>query len=118
VSDSASPSKEKERSSETASSVPDRILGSLGSTTSVGPAKVPTVGVLAMAVIFLVGAALAAVVIYLFRNGPDPEAAEKSPVPLGPDPAEAELQEMIADEMARQLLNDLDLSVPAEVSSK
>jgi hypothetical protein len=75
-------------------------------------------GLLVIAVIFLAGAALAAVVIYLFRSGPDPEAAKKSPVPPGLDPAEAELQEMIADEMARQLLDDLDLSEPAKVSSK
>jgi hypothetical protein len=118
ASDSAAPSKEKERSSGAGSSVPDRVLGKLGSTTSVGPANVPTIGLLAIAVIFLVGAVLAAIVIYLFRSGPDSEAAKNSPVPPGPDPAEAELQEMIADEMARQLLDDLDLSEPAKVSSK
>jgi hypothetical protein len=48
-------------------------------------------------------------VIYLLQTGPDPRAAIKAPAPLGPDPVDVELQEMIADEMARQLLSDLDL---------
>jgi hypothetical protein len=61
-------------------------------------------GLLLMALIFIAGTALTGFVIYLSQAGPDPEAA---PVPL--DPVEAELQEMIGDEMARQLLSDLGL---------
>jgi hypothetical protein len=100
----------KERAKEASSGVPDRVLGALGSATSVGPANVPTLGLILIAVLAIVGAALAAFVIYLFRSGPDPDAAHKSPVPPGPDPVEAELQEIIADEMARKLISDLDLT--------
>jgi hypothetical protein len=92
-----------------ASSTPHKVLHALTSSTRVGPADVPTIGLLLIAVIVIAGAALAAFVIYLLRRGPDPEAAIKAPGPIDPDPVEAELQEMIADEMARQLLSDLDL---------
>jgi hypothetical protein len=94
------------------SGVPHRVLHALTSTTSVGPADVPTIGLLLIALIVIAGAALAAFVIYLMRRGPDPEAAIKAPAPIDPDPVEAELQEMIADEMARQLLSDLNLGDP------
>lgn len=98
------------------SSVPHRVLQGLTSTTRVGPADVPTIGLLLIAVIVIAGAALAAFVIYLLRRGPDPEAAIKAPAPIDPDPVEAELQEIIADEMARKLLSDLELGGP--VSSR
>lgn len=91
------------------SSVPHQVFGALGSTTSVGPAKVPTLGLLLMTLIFIAGTALAGLVIYLSQTGPDPKAAIKSPAPLGHDPVEVELQEMIGNEMARQLLSDLEL---------
>jgi hypothetical protein len=104
----------KVRASEQAEqSVPDRALDAVGSTTSVGPAKVPTAGLLLMAVIFIVGTGTAAFVIYLLRRGPDPNAAIKAPAPLGHDPVEVELQEMIGEEMARKLLSDLDLGEPS-----
>ncbi|HKH41761.1 MAG TPA: hypothetical protein VKA41_07870 [Solirubrobacterales bacterium] len=67
-------------------------------------------GLLLMAVIFVAASAVAAFLIYLFRSGPDLEAVTKSPEPPGPDPVEAELQGIIADEMARKLLSDLDLT--------
>jgi len=98
------------RSAQETSTVPDRVLGAIGGTTSVGPAKVPTMGLLLMAVIFVAASAVAAFLIYLFRSGPDLEAVTKSPEPPGPDPVEAELQGIIADEMARKLLSDLDLT--------
>jgi hypothetical protein len=113
----SSGSGEAKASDEESSAVPNRVLHALGSTTKVGPAGVPTIGLLAMALIFIGGTALAAFVIYLSQTGPDPKAAIKSPAPLGPDPMEVELQEMIADEMARQLLSDLNLSDPS-VSSR
>jgi hypothetical protein len=91
------------------SSVPRRVMDALGSSTEVGPAKVPTMGLLLMALIFIAGTALAAFVIYLSQTGPDPEAAIKAPAPVPLDPVEAELQEMIGTEMARQLLSDLEL---------
>jgi hypothetical protein len=107
-----------ERPSGESSSVPHEVVRALGSTTSVGPAKVPTMGLLLMAIIFIAGTALAAFLIYLSQTGPDPQAALKSPAPLPEDPVEAELQEMIADEMASKLLADLELgeavSPPAE----
>ncbi|HEX6586904.1 MAG TPA: hypothetical protein VF052_09140 [Solirubrobacterales bacterium] len=90
-------------------SVPDRVLDAVGSTTSVGPAKIPTAAMLTLAIVFVVGTALAAFVIYLLQTGPDPKAAIRAPAPLGHDPVEIELQEMIADEMARKLLADLGL---------
>ena len=99
----------KQHSAHASASVPDRILRALGSTTGVGPAKVPTMGLLLMALIFIAGTALAGLVIYLSQTGPDPKAAIKSPAPLGHDPVEVELQEMIGNEMARQLLSDLEL---------
>ena len=101
---------EANRSAEESSSVPHRVQDAIGSTTRVGPAEVPTIGLLAMALIFIAGTALAAFVIYLLQSGPDPRAAIKAPAPLGPDPMEVELQEIIADEMARQLLSDLNLT--------
>lgn len=104
---------ETKGSAEESSGVRHNVLDAIGSTTRVGPADVPTVGLLAMGLIFLVGTAVAAFVIYLLRRGPDPEAAIKAPAPLGHDPVEVELQEMIAEEMARQLLSDLDLGEPS-----
>jgi hypothetical protein len=100
------------------SRVPDHVLHALGSTTSVGPAKVPTLGLLLIGLLLVAGIALAAFVIYLLRNGPDPDAAVKAPAPPGPDPVEEELQQIIADEMARQLVSDLNLGEPTKVSSK
>jgi hypothetical protein len=88
------------------------VLDTVGGTTSVGPANVPTLGLLAIALILVVGLGLAGLVIYIFRNGPDPDAAVRDPAPPGPDPVEAELQELIAAEMARQLLSDLNLGEP------
>jgi hypothetical protein len=108
----SSGSGEARRPGTQSSSVPDGVLNAIGSTTSVGPADIPTVGLLLIALIFIAGTGLAAVVIYILRRGPDPEAAIKAPAPIDPDPVEAELQEMIADEMARQLLSDLDLGEP------
>lgn len=105
----SSASAEAKGSTHQSSSVPHRVLDALGSTTSVGPAKVPTMGLLLMALIFIAGTALTAFVIYLSQTGPDPEAAINAPAPLPSDPVEAELQEMIGDEMARQLLSDLEL---------
>jgi hypothetical protein len=105
----SSGSGEAKKPGEESSSAPHKVLNAIGSTTKVGPADVPTIGLLLIAVIVIAGAALAAFVIYLLRRGPDPEAAIKAPGPIDPDPVEAELQEMIADEMARQLLSDLDL---------
>jgi hypothetical protein len=100
---------EAKRSAEESSGVRHKVLDAIGSTTRIGPADVPTVGILAMALIFIVATAVAAFVIYLLRTGPDPEAAIKAPAPLGHDPVEVELQEMIAEEMARRLLSDLGL---------
>jgi hypothetical protein len=97
------------QSAEESSSVQNRVLDAVGSTTSVGPAEIPTAGLLLVALIFVVGTTLTAIVIYLLQTGPDPNAAIKAPAPLGPDPVDVELQEMIAEEMARQLLSDLDL---------
>jgi hypothetical protein len=91
------------------SSVPGQILKSLGSMTSVGPAKVPTMSVLMFALIFVAGTSLAAAYIYYSQKGPDPLAAIKAPAPVPDDPVEAELQEMIADGMAQRLLVDLEL---------
>ena len=108
---------EANQSAEESSGVPHKVLDAIGSTTKVGPADVPTIGVLAMGLILIAGTALAAFVIYLLRRGPDPKAAIKAPAPLDPDPVEAELQEMIAEEMARKLLRDLDLGEPS-VSSR
>lgn len=99
-------------------SVPNRVLDAIGSNTKVGPADVPTIGLLAIALLVIAAGGLTAFVIYLWRNGPDPDAALREPAPPGPDPVEEELQQMIADEMARQLLSDLDLGEPAKVSSK
>ena len=89
------------------SSVPSRVLDAVGSTASVGPAEIPTAGLLLMALVFVVGTALTAFAVYLLQTGPDPRAAIKAPAPLGPDPVDIELQEMIGEEMARQLLSDL-----------
>jgi hypothetical protein len=108
---------EAKGSAEESSGVRHNVLDEIGSTTRVGPADVPTVGLLAMGLIFIVGTAVAAFVIYLLRRGPDPEAAIKAPAPLGHDPVEVELQEVIAEEMARRLLSDLDLGEPS-VSSR
>ena len=92
------------------SSIPHQVLRALGSTTSVGPAKVPTMGLLMFALIFTLGTALTASFIYLSQRARlDPKAALKAPAPLPADPVEAELQEMIGDEMAKQLLADLEL---------
>lgn len=88
---------------------PKRVLDAIGSTTRVGPADVPTIGLLAIGLILLAAGGLAVFVIHLWRSGPDPDAAIRAPAPSGPDPVEAELQQIIADEMARQLLSDLDL---------
>lgn len=107
--DSAAKSTANEHPQQTSSSVPNRVLHALGSSTTVGPAKVPTIGLLFMALIFIGGTALAACLVYLSQTGPDPRAALKAPAPLPEDPVEAELQEMIADGMARQLLADLEL---------
>jgi hypothetical protein len=117
-SDSAPQAKAKERTGEASSSVPNRVLDTIGGTTSVGPAKVPTLGLSAIALILIVGLGLAGLAIYIFRNGPDPEAAVRHPAPTGPDPIEAELQQIIADEMGRQLVSDLNLGEPTKVSSK
>jgi hypothetical protein len=108
---------EAKRSAEESSGVRHKVVDAIGSTTRVGPADVPTVGLLAMGLIFIAGTAMAAFVIYLMRRGPDPKAAIKAPAPLGRDPVEVELQEMIAEEMARQLLSDLNLGEPS-VSSR
>ena len=108
----SSGSGEAKKAGEEPSSVPHKELNLIGSTTKVGPADVPTIGLLLIAVIVIAGAALAAFVIHLLRRGPDPEAATKAPAPIDPDPVEAELQEIIADEMARQLLSDLELGEP------
>ncbi|HSD23842.1 MAG TPA: hypothetical protein VLB79_05875 [Solirubrobacterales bacterium] len=97
------------RTREESGSVPRQVLGAIGSSTRVGPADVPTIGLLAMALILIAGGGLLAFVIYLWRSGPDPNAAIRDPAPSGPDPVEAELQQIIADEMARQLLSDLEL---------
>jgi hypothetical protein len=70
-------------------------------------------GLLLMAVIFIAGVALAATIIRLFRSGPDPMAAINAPAPPGPDPMEAELQEIIAEEAAKQLLSGLKLGESA-----
>lgn len=91
------------------SSVPHQILNALGSSTKVGPAKVPTIGLLLMAIIFIAGTALAAFLVAALQKGPDPLAAINAPAPVPEDPVEAELQEMIADEMARQVIVDLEL---------
>jgi hypothetical protein len=90
-------------------SVPDGIVSALSSRTAVGPAEVPNLALGLAAIIFVFGTALTAFVIYLLQTGPDPKAAIRAPAPLGPDPVDVELQEMIAEEMARQLLSDLDL---------
>jgi hypothetical protein len=112
----SSGSGEAKNAGEKSSGVPHNVLNAIGSTTKVGPADVPTIGLLLIAVIVIAGAALAAFVIYLLRRGPDPEAAIKAPAPIDPDPVEAELQEIIADEMARQLLSDLELGEPTVTS--
>jgi predicted lipid-binding transport protein (Tim44 family) len=92
------------------SSVPHQVLSALGSTTSVGPAKVPTMGLLMFALIFTLGTALTASFIYLSQRARlDPKAALKAPAPLPTDPVEAELQEMIGDALAKKLLADLEL---------
>jgi hypothetical protein len=117
-SDSAPQAKAKERTGEASSSAPNRVLDTIGGTTSVGPAKVPTLGLLAIALILIVGFGLAGLAIYIFRNGPDLEAAVRHPAPTGPDPIEAELQQIIADEMARQLVSDLNLGKPTKISLK
>lgn len=96
-------------STEDTESVPDRVLDTVGSTTSVGPAEIPTVGLLFMALVFVAGTGLAAFAICLLQTRPDPRAAIRSPAPLGPDPVEVELQEMIAEDMARKLLTDLGI---------
>src|SRR5262245_4263903 len=108
----------KARSAESSSSVPGRVLDTIGGTTSVGPAKVPTLGLLALALVVISGLGLAGLAIYIFRNGPDPDAAVRDPAPPGPDPVEEELQQMIADEMARQLITDLNLGEAEKVSAK
>jgi hypothetical protein len=108
---------EAKRSAEESSGVRHKVVDAIGSTTRVGPADVPTVGLLALGLIFIAGTAMAAFVIYIMRRGPDPKAAIKAPAPLGRDPVEVELQEMIAEEMARRLLSDLDLGEPS-VSSR
>jgi hypothetical protein len=110
-------SAEAKGSAEESSGVPHEVLDGIGSTRRVGPADVPTAGLLAMGVIFIAGTAMAGFVIYLMRRGPDPKAAIKAPAPLGHDPVEVELQEIIAEEMARRLLSDLDLGEPS-VSSR
>lgn len=112
----SSGSGESKQSETQSPSVPNKVLDAVGSTTKVGPADVPTIGLILMAVIVIAGAALAAFVIYLMRRGPDPEAAIKAPAPIDPDPVEAELQEIIAEEMARQLLSDLQLGEPTVTS--
>jgi hypothetical protein len=71
---------------------------------------VPVVGLLAIGLILIAVGAIAAFVVYVWRSGPDPNAAVRDPAPSGPDPVEAELQQIIADEMARQLLSDLELT--------
>lgn len=117
-SDSAPQAKAEERTGEASSSAPNRVLDRIGGTTSVGPAKVPTLGLLAIALILIVGLGLAGLAIYIFRNGPDPDAAVRDPAPPGPDPIEAELQQIIAEEMARQLVSDLNLGEPTKVTSR
>jgi hypothetical protein len=115
--DPGSGSAEAKGSTHESASVSHRALDALASTTSVGPAKVPTMGLLLMALIFIAGTALTGFVIYLSQTGPDPEAAIKAPAPVPLDPVEAELQEMIGDEMARQLLSDLELGERVTVGS-
>jgi hypothetical protein len=94
---------------EAGSSVPDRVLDAVSGRTAVGSTEVPTIGLVVVALIFVAGTALTAFAIYLLQTGPDPKAAIRAPAPIGPDPVDVELQEMIAEEMARQLLSDLDL---------
>jgi hypothetical protein len=103
---------EAKGSAEESSGASDPVLDAIGSTTEVGPAKVPNFGLLLMVLVFVAGTALAAFAIYLLQTGPDPKAAVRNPAPLGPDPAELELQEMIADEMARQMLRELEVVEP------
>jgi hypothetical protein len=109
--------KTEERRGKASSSVPGRVLDTIGGTTSVGPAKVPTLGLVMIALMLITGLGLAGLAIYILRNGPDPNAAVREPAPTGPDPIEAELQEIIADEMAKKLLTDLDLVKPPVGSS-
>ena len=104
--------------SEKSASVPNRVLDAIGSSTRVGPADVPTIGLLALGLILIAAGGLAASVIYIWRNGPDPDAALREPAPPGPDPIEAELQEIIAEEAAKQLLTDLKLGESVKVSLK
>lgn len=110
--DPSSGSGEAKQAGEEPSTVPDHVLHALGSTASVGPAKVPTIGLIAIGLLLIAGLGMAGLAIYIFRNGPDPDAAVKAPAPPGPDPVEEELQQVIADEMARQLLRSLDLAEP------
>jgi|SRR5829696_355577 len=107
-----------DKSSRESSGVPSEVLDAVGGTTSVGPAKVPTLGLVAIGLILIAGLGLAGLAIRIFRNGPDPDSAIKDPAPLGPDPIEAELQQIIADEMARKLVSDLNLGGPTKVISK
>jgi hypothetical protein len=101
----------REQTAETAStSVPDRVVESLTASTRVGPAEVPNLALGLAAILFVLGTALAAYLVFLFSNGPDPRAAIRFPAPPGPDPLETELQEILAEEMARSLLTQLSLN--------
>ncbi len=97
------------RSERARASVLDHASSLLGDSTRIGPAEVPNLALGLAALIFVLGTALTAFVIYILNTGPDPRAAIRSPAPPGPDPLESELQEILATEMARSLLAQLSL---------
>ena len=98
-------------------SAPESIVRSLQGSSDVGPLSVPHLAIGALALIFLLGTALAVFAVYLLSHGPDPQAAIRSPAPPGPDPLETELQELLAEEMARALLGELSVDGDAAVAS-
>jgi hypothetical protein len=97
------------RSGRARASVLDHASSLLGDTTRIGPAEVPNLALGLAALIFVLGTAVTAFVIYILNTGPDPRAAIRSPAPPGPDPLESELQEILATEMAGSLLAQLSL---------
>jgi hypothetical protein len=98
-----------EASARESSGVPHRIVSALTASTPVGPADVPNLALGLAALIFVLGTALAAFIVWLLQAGPDPKAAIRKPAPLGADPVDIELQAIIATEMARSLLAELEL---------
>lgn len=90
--------------------VPTRIADAVGDSTELGPASVPNLALGVAALILIAGTVLSVLLVYLLRSGPDPNAAIRSPALPGPDPLETELQEILADEMARSLLAQLSPS--------